>query len=125
MSDNLARFQRVFSEMYEVVRTVEVVMAHPQEEPPDEEVFRIEVMRGLFGPEAHFTARCWIKTGVVLTEEDEPVESMPGRPPLGLISDLDTIWTEYPIDQNSQPTADAALAAALEYLASEEEREEL
>ncbi|HLV79353.1 MAG TPA: hypothetical protein VKT32_03695 [Chthonomonadaceae bacterium] len=121
MSDNLTRFQNRFSEMYEVVRTVEAIIAHPEEEPPVEEVFRIEVMRGLFGPEEHFTARCWIKTGVVLTEEDEPVEALPGRPPLGLISDLDTIWTEYPIDQTSRPTADAALQAALEFLASEEE----
>ena len=123
MSDNLARFRNAFSEMYEVVRTVEVVMLHQDEEPPLEDVFRIEVMRGIFGPEEHYMARCWIKTAVVLTEEDEPTEPMPGRPPQSLISDLDTIWTEYPLDQNSQPTADAALQAALEFLASEEERE--
>jgi hypothetical protein len=72
-----------FSEVYQVVRTAVVVM--------DEQMYRIEVLKGYATTAAPYTARCWVQQHVTVSP------TAPATPRKGARKDESvTMWVDHP-----------------------------
>jgi len=90
----LEYYSKVFDEVYEVVRTVDIIH--------DDKFYRFEVVRGYTNTNVPYTVHAWVQDDVKVEEDDEPK----------------CVW----IQDNSQPwvaceSAEGALSQALGFLA--------
>ncbi len=93
-----------FSEVYEVVRTAEVVM--------DRDRYRIEILKGYSNPNVPYSTRC-CRQEIFVLEEAEQIEN--GKRVSGHVTR--TTWVETDLPWTSKDTPDSALSQALAFLA--------
>ena len=99
----------IFSEVYEVVRTVIIVM--------DDETYRIEVQKCYSNPKVPYTARYWVQENVTVQPTYPQTGDKFDRKPEEM-----AVWIHYDLPWVAQNDPDIALSQALEFLAEGKRR---
>src|SRR5437016_1380318 len=105
MSDPLENphFSEMFSEMYDIVRTVEVVV--------NEQRYRIEVVKGYSNTAIPYSIRCYVEENVTV----QPTYPITHGRHEGKPEDI-AVWTHFSLSWVIRDTADGALAQGLSFL---------
>jgi len=93
-----------FNEVYEIVRTVEIVSNH--------HTYRIDVQRDYSNPTSAYQVAWWTEEEIVAQPAFPQTSGRFDREP-----EVMSIWTRASMPWVSQSTAEAALASALSFIA--------